>query len=148
VGIYIIDMGYKMTHPKEEKEKQYIYPYPFQFISIEKIKSGIISRIEETKRIESRVTSGLFRETRKIRGKIGLERFEETLSVKFPLIIKFTEICPIMGNIVKKFEETRLVKALVFKWFVEGERIYSETKSIEENIVEIIRQMDKEDLCF
>jgi len=125
--------------------KEWMFQYPFQSQTVERVRAGVISRIEERKRIKSIVTSGLFRETRNIRGEIGLERFEETLSVKFPLIIKFTEVCPIMGNIIKKFEETNQVTALVFKWFVEEERIYSETKSVEENIMEELMGMELED---
>lgn len=136
---------------EEEKQhitnaiKEWAYDYSFSNVPTEKIKAGIISRIEETKRIKSGIISSLFEEVRRIRGKIGLERFEETLSVKFPLLIKFTETCQIMGNLIKKFQETKPIIACVFFWFVEGKEVYGETKSIEEDTLEKLEEMESEE---
>jgi len=125
--------------------KEWIYDYDFIYPSIERIKAGLISKIEETKQIRSKVISRLFKEERLIKAKVGRKRFQETLPIKISIIIKFTETCPIIGNIIKIFQETKPISAIIFDWFVDRKRIFGETKSVEEDIYEELKQMEEED---
>lgn len=100
-----------------EEEKQYItdattdwiYDYSFSHVPTEKIRSSIISHVEETKRIKGKVSQP-FEETRQIKSKVGLKRFEETNPISSQLIICFEETRNITAPVILKFEEARLVQ--------------------------------------
>lgn len=116
------------------------YIYKWRHIPSEKIYGSVIRKFMETRKLRSKVCNW-FSETLGVLCERFADKFQETKSIIGILFIKFTETCPTMGYIIKKFEETKLVSALVFIWFVDKERVYGETKSIEEDVLEELERI-------
>ena len=142
--------------PPEEEEKQHItdavkeweYDYVFRHTPTERIVGTVTLRFSETKKIMGRMTRGLFEETRQVKSKIA-KLFEESqpISQKI-LLIEFDEEGEIVGSIKIVFRETNSVLADVASWILQRSEVFGETKSVEEDILEEIRRMEKEDFSL
>lgn len=104
------------TPEPEVSEKQHItnavreweYDYVFKHTPTEKVTGDIVSRIEETKPIKSRL-SKLFKNIRRVKAKVG-QKFAETKPISSNiLLIKFAETSIVNCGLIKNFEESKLV---------------------------------------
>lgn len=127
--------------------KEWTYDYIFKHVPSEKINADITYGFGETKKIQGK-HSILFIETSKVLGKLCKPFMETKPIIQRVLLIKFNEVCPIIGNCIKNFRETQSVLGVVFEWFINGEKVYGETKSVEKDIREIIEKDEEYEKIF